>query len=109
MDRQPRDAGGTISGLQRSRCLIVVAVGTGPSMPTRPYSSAILAGLWPTTSADAWSDVADGQRQKAHADADIAEGIRRAADGLYLDNSGHMIDGMHGMYMHDRMAVMDQS
>src|SRR6202790_3186385 len=78
-------------------------------MPTRPYSSAILAGLWPTTSPDAWSDVADGLRQKAHADADTAEGIRRAADGLYPDNSGHMIDGMHGMYMRDRMAVMDQS
>ena len=25
------------------------------------------------------------------------------------DNSGHMIDGMHGMYMRDAMAVMDQS
>jgi hypothetical protein len=78
-------------------------------MPTRRYSPAILGGLWPTTSADTWSDVADALRQKAHADADASAGIRRAADGLYPDNSGHMIDGMHAMYMRDGIAVMDQS
>ncbi len=36
-------------------------------------------------------------------------GIRKTADGLYPDNSGQMIDGMHGMYMRDAIAVMDQS
>jgi hypothetical protein len=61
------------------------------------------------TSADAWSDAADALRHKADADAGTAAGIRRTADGLYPDNSGHMVDGMHGMYMRDAMAVMDQS
>jgi hypothetical protein len=61
------------------------------------------------TSADAWSDVADALRHKADADAGTAAGIRRTADGLYPDNSGHIVDGMHGMYMRDAIAVMDQS
>jgi hypothetical protein len=78
-------------------------------MPTRQYSPAILGGLWPTTSADSWSDVADALRQKAQADADVAAGIRRAGEGLYPDNSGYMIDGMHDMCMRDAIAVMDQS
>src|SRR3984893_17558209 len=78
-------------------------------MATRRSSTAILGGFWPTTSADTWSDVGDALRQKAHGDADASAGIRRAADGLYPDNSGHMIDGMHGMYMRDAIAVMDQS
>src|SRR5258705_12327206 len=78
-------------------------------MPTRPYSSAIIGGLWQSTSADAWSDIADALHQKADADGDNSSAIRRAADGLYPDNSGHMIDGMHGMYMRDALAVMDQS
>jgi hypothetical protein len=78
-------------------------------MPTRQYSQAILAGLWPATSPDTWSDVAETLRQKSDADADTSSGIRRAADGLYPDNSGHMIDGMHAMYVRDAIAVMDQS
>jgi hypothetical protein len=87
----------------------VVAVNIGASMPTRQYSQAILAGLWPTTSADTWSDVAATLRQKSDADADTSSSIRRTADGLYPDNSGHMVDGMYGMYMRDAIAVMDQS
>jgi hypothetical protein len=87
----------------------LVAVDTGPGMPTRPHSPAILGGLWPATSADGWSDIADTMRQKAEIDADVSAGIRRSADGLYPDNSGHLIDGMHGMYMQDALAVMDQS
>ena len=78
-------------------------------MPTRPCSPAILGGLWPTTSADAWSDVADAMRRKAETDADSSAAIRKSADGLYPDNSGHLIDGMHSMYMRDALAVMDQS
>src|ERR1700722_18266333 len=78
-------------------------------MPTRRYSPAILGGLWPTTSPDAWSEVANMLRQKANIDGDTSAGIRGAADGLYPDNSGDMIDGMHGMYMRDAIAVMDQS
>jgi hypothetical protein len=49
------------------------------------------------TSADGWSEIAHLLRQKAEADADSSAGIRKSADGLYPDNSGHMIDGMHGM------------
>src|SRR5258708_24756417 len=109
MDRQRFRAGRSIRSLWRSRYTAVVAVDTGPGMPTRPHSPAILGGLWPTTSADAWSDVAEVMRQKADTDADASAGIRRSADGLYPDNSGHLIDGMHGMYMRDALAVIDQS
>jgi hypothetical protein len=87
----------------------VVAVDTGASMPTRRYSPAILGGLWPTTSPDTWSRAAETLREKADGDADTASSIRRTADGLYPDNSGQMVDGMHGMYMRDAIAVMDQS
>src|ERR1700722_20362573 len=78
-------------------------------MPTRQYSPAILGGLWPTTSPDTWSHIADALREKSDADADSAASIRKTADRLYPDNSGQMVDGMHGMYMRDAMAVMDQS
>jgi hypothetical protein len=60
-------------------------------------------------SADGWSEVGDALREKSEADAGIASRIRKSADGLYPENSGQMIDGMHGMYMRDAMAVMDQS
>src|ERR1700682_720347 len=108
MGRESRCMRWTAEDLSRSGGPLV-AVGTGPSMPTRQYSAAIVGGLWPTTSPDAWSDVTDALRHKADADAGTAAGIRRTADGLYPDNSGHMIDGMNGMYMRDAMAVMDQS
>ncbi|MDG4667970.1 chemotaxis protein [Mycobacterium sp. 236(2023)] len=78
-------------------------------MPTRPYSAAIVGGLWPLTSADSWSDVSGAQRTKAIADADSAADIRRRADGLYNENAGKAIDGMHGMYMRDAMAIGDQA
>ena len=78
-------------------------------MPTRQCSPAILGGLWPESDADGWSDVAHTLLNKANRDASSAADIRRSADGLYPENSGHMIDGMHRMYMRDAMAVMDQS
>ena len=78
-------------------------------MPTRPYSAAILGGLWPTTSPDSWSDVGDSLFQKSIDDNDTASAIMRFADSLLDENSGEMIDAMHGKYMSDRLAVVDQS
>lgn len=89
----------------------MVAVGSGVTagMPTRPYSAAILGGLWPTTSPDSWSDVGDSLLRKSQDDSDTASAIMRAADSLLDENSGQTIEAMHGKYMGDRLAVVDQA
>jgi hypothetical protein len=89
----------------------LVAVGSGVTagMPTRPYSAAILGGLWPTTSPDGWSDIGDALLQKSNADSDTASTIMRSADSLLDENSGRIIEAMHTKYMGDRLAVVDQS
>ncbi|ORA29863.1 hypothetical protein BST20_27820 [Mycobacterium branderi] len=76
-------------------------------MPSRPYSSAILGGLWPTTDPDAWSDAGEGLQHKANELEDDAATIRRSAEGLYTDGSGEMIDGMHGACIRQSHTVMD--
>jgi hypothetical protein len=87
----------------------VVAVGAPAGMPARPFSSAIIGGLWPTTDPSGWSDVAEGLGAKAIEMEDEATSIRKAAYGLYSEDSGHMIDGMADMYRRDAVAVMDKS
>jgi hypothetical protein len=87
----------------------VVAVGAPAGMPARPFSAAIVGGLWPNSDPGSWSDVADGLRSKASELEDQASSIRKAAYGLYSDNSGHMIDGMVEMYGRDAVAVLEKS
>src|ERR1700758_2885565 len=78
-------------------------------MPSRPFSAAIIGGLWPTTSPDAWSDVGDGLAQKANSlDTDAAT-IRQLADGLAAENSGKAIDAMHEMWLRQAIAVVNQA
>src|ERR1700757_3096575 len=57
-------------------------------MPARPFSSAVIGGLWPTTSPDVWSDV---------------------GDGLPAENSGRTIDAMHEMCLRQSIAVVKQA
>jgi len=78
-------------------------------MPTRPFSAAIIGGLWPTTSPDAWSDVGDGLAQKANALDGNAATILQLADGLPAENSGKTIDAMHEMCLRQGIAVVRQA
>jgi hypothetical protein len=75
-------------------------------MPSRPFSAAIIGGLWPTTSPDTWSDVGDGLAQKANALDGNAATIRQLADGLPAENSGKAIDAMHEMCLRQAIAVV---
>src|SRR5262245_46758143 len=107
MDGQPRRLKWPVRSLWRSWCAAVVAVGAPSAMPTRSYSPAILGGLWPNTDPDAWSDVAEALKETANELDESAASIRKAADGLRLNNCGEMIDGMHSMYVRDSQAVGD--
>src|ERR1700756_4156671 len=78
-------------------------------MPTRPFSAAIIGGLWPTTSPDVWSDVGDGLLQKASSLDGNAATIRQLADGLPAENSGKTIDAMHEMCLRQGIAVVKQA
>src|SRR6516164_7764232 len=78
-------------------------------MPARPFSAAIIGGLWPTTSPDAWSDVGDGLSQKASSLEGNAATIRQLADGLPAENSGKTIDAMHEMCLRQGIAVAKQA
>ena len=78
-------------------------------MPTRPYSAAIVGGRWPTTPADAWSDVAQGLRQKANEDTDSARSIKQSADGLGAEASGETIDAMCGKCLRIAQTVQNQA
>ena len=54
-------------------------------MPTRPYSAAIIGGLWPSTSPDAWSDVGDDLAKKADSlDAGASDYISKPVDSDQL-------------------------
>jgi hypothetical protein len=64
--------------------------------------------LWPNTDPDAWSDVAEGLQDKANELEEDAVSIKRAADSLYGDCSGAMIDAMHGACIRQSQALMDQ-
>jgi hypothetical protein len=87
----------------------VVALGVVSAMPTRPYSAAIIGGLWPNTSPDTWSNVADGLKQKASELSNDADTIRGVADQLLTENSGETIEAMHVMYVHDSCEVQDRA
>ena len=78
-------------------------------MPTRPFSTLIIGGLWPTTSPDAWSEVGDGLAQKSAALEQNTTTIRQLADGLPADNSGRTIDAMHEMCLRQAVAVVKQA
>jgi hypothetical protein len=78
-------------------------------MPTRPYSAAIIGGLWPSTSPDAWSDVGDDLAKKADSLDAGASDIRRLADGLPAENSGKTIDAMYEMCHRQAVAVIKQA
>jgi hypothetical protein len=78
-------------------------------MPTRPYSLAILGGLWPSTSPDSWAEAADAFLKKADDLEQNASRIRQLAGTLPADNAGETIEAMHQRYLHDAMTVMDHS
>ena len=74
-------------------------------MPHRRYSGLILGGLWPLTSPDDWSDVADGLLRKAESLEDNAATIRQRAEGLVGENSGKTIDAMYQVCQRQAAAV----
>src|ERR1700694_1615415 len=78
-------------------------------MPTRPYSAAILGGLWATTSADTWSDVADALRLKATESQNEADTVRSAGDQLLAEQSGELIACRHERFVRTAIAVQDQA
>jgi hypothetical protein len=78
-------------------------------MPSRPSSFQILSGLWPEADADEWSDVAEGLHKKARELDEQAGAIRKEADGLYPDCSGHMVDGMAEMFRRNSKIMEDHA
>jgi hypothetical protein len=83
----------------------VVEVGAPTAMPCRPFSFNILAGLWPETSPDEWSDVGDGLAAKAADLENDAFNIRQTAEVLANENSGKTIDAMYEMFQRQGVAV----
>lgn len=78
-------------------------------MPTRPYSPMIVGTLWPTTPADAWSDVAQGLSRKASELTETTASIRRSADGLGAQGSGQTIEAMCDKLYRIAQTVQNQA
>ena len=74
----------------------MVATVAPAGMPTRQYSSMILAGSWPLTDPQNFHSAAEAQHVKGAELINSAEDLRRLASGVAADQSGHFIDGFCG-------------
>ena len=74
----------------------MVATVAPAGMPTRQYSSMIVAGSWPLTDPQNFHSAAEAQHAKGAQLINSAEELRRLASGVAADQSGHFIDGFCG-------------
>ena len=71
----------------------MVATVAPAGMPTRQYSTAILAGAWPLTDPQIFHSAAEAQHAKGAQLVNCAEELRQVARDVAGDQSGHFIDG----------------
>ena len=81
----------------------------GDVMPTRSFSTAIVGGLWPSTTPDQCSSAAGELQGFSQLSGVHADEISRSGNGLLLLNSGQMAEAMHVTYVKDSQAVRTQS
>ena len=74
----------------------MVATVAPAGMPTRQYSSMIVAGSWPLTDPQNFHSAAEAQHAKGAQLINCAEELHQLASGVAADQSGHFIDGFCG-------------
>jgi hypothetical protein len=74
----------------------VVATVAPAGMPTRQFSSMIVAGSWPLTDPQNFHSAAEAQHAKGAQLINSADELRRLASSVAADQSGHFIDGFCG-------------
>ncbi len=74
----------------------MVATVAPAGMPTRQFSSAIVAGSWPLTDPQNFHSAAEAQHEKGAQLINSGDELRRQASTVAADQSGHFIDGFCG-------------